>query len=156
MSILKQAMEDVSIPKESFVFLGGTCNGSKWRDKLIDIIKVPYFNPIVTVWDEQAKKLEDKAKAAANIQLYVITPRQKGSYSIAELTHASAFARDLHIEVVIAFINEEDQFFDEHQVKSNNAIIELITSNDNSKDNVYVFNTLEEIANYLNEQLELK
>ena len=26
------------------VFLGGTCNGSTWREELIPMLKVPYFN----------------------------------------------------------------------------------------------------------------
>ena len=29
------------------VFLGGTCNGSDWRKKLIPKLKIDYFNPVV-------------------------------------------------------------------------------------------------------------
>lgn len=31
------------------VFLGGTYNGSNWREKLIPNLKIDYFNPIVSV-----------------------------------------------------------------------------------------------------------
>ena len=26
------------------VFLGGTCNGSKWRDEIIKLLEIDYFN----------------------------------------------------------------------------------------------------------------
>ncbi len=29
------------------VFLGGTCNGSLWRDALIKKLNIDYFNPVV-------------------------------------------------------------------------------------------------------------
>lgn len=32
------------------VFLGGTCNGSKWREELIPLLQVGYFNPVVDEW----------------------------------------------------------------------------------------------------------
>jgi len=34
------------------VFLGGTCNNSKWRDVLIPRLKIDYFNPVVDDWNE--------------------------------------------------------------------------------------------------------
>ena len=42
------------------VFLGGTCNDSKWRDKLIELLKpsVPYFNPVVDEWGEEDRLKE--------------------------------------------------------------------------------------------------
>ena len=33
------------------VFLGGTCNESKWRDDLIKLLKIDYFNPVVKDWN---------------------------------------------------------------------------------------------------------
>lgn len=35
------------------VFLGGTCNNSTWRDKLIPLLTVDYFNPIVNEWTKE-------------------------------------------------------------------------------------------------------
>ena len=39
------------------LFLGGTCNGSVWREDLIPLLeyeKIPYFNPVVDHWDGYA------------------------------------------------------------------------------------------------------
>jgi hypothetical protein len=33
------------------VYLGGTCNNSKWREKLIPLLKVKYFNPVININD---------------------------------------------------------------------------------------------------------
>lgn len=35
------------------VFLGGTCSGYKWRNKLIPMLKCDYYNPIVKNWSEK-------------------------------------------------------------------------------------------------------
>ncbi len=32
------------------VFLGGTCNESTWRDRVIKDLKIDYFNPVVEDW----------------------------------------------------------------------------------------------------------
>lgn len=33
--------------KKRKVFLGDTCNGSTWRNKLIPLLEIEYFNPVV-------------------------------------------------------------------------------------------------------------
>lgn len=35
------------------VFLGGTCNESTWREKLIPMLKIDYFNPVVKDWKSE-------------------------------------------------------------------------------------------------------
>ena len=45
------------------VFLGGTCNNSTWRDKLIPLLKIDYFNPVVEDWTEEAQQIENKIEA---------------------------------------------------------------------------------------------
>jgi hypothetical protein len=40
----------------STVFLGGTCNNSKWRDILIPKLKVSYFNPVVENWTPECQE----------------------------------------------------------------------------------------------------
>ena len=67
------------------VFLGGTCNQSRWRDELIPQLKIDYFNPIVPTWTEEAYEQELVERATCDYCLYVITPRAKGFYSIAEV-----------------------------------------------------------------------
>jgi len=29
------------------IFLGGTCNNSTWREQLIPMLQINYFNPVV-------------------------------------------------------------------------------------------------------------
>lgn len=71
------------------VFLGGTCNESTWREILISMLKIDYFNPVVDNWDEEAQKNEMIEKENANYCLYVITPLMSGVYSIAEVVDDS-------------------------------------------------------------------
>ena len=40
------------------VFLGGTCAESTWREKLIPLLKINYFNPVVDDWTEECYKEE--------------------------------------------------------------------------------------------------
>ena len=74
---------------EMKVFLGGTCNNSTWRDKLIKILKMPYFNPVVKNWTPADMERENREKEIDYFQLYVITPKMTGVYSIAELTESA-------------------------------------------------------------------
>ena len=36
------------------VFLGGTVNGSNWREYVIPRLNIDYFNPVVSVWNDEA------------------------------------------------------------------------------------------------------
>jgi hypothetical protein len=71
------------------VFLGGTCNGSQWRETLIPHLKIDYFNPVVDDWNEEAQKREIEERESADYVLYTITPKMKGVYSIAEVVDDS-------------------------------------------------------------------
>ena len=65
------------------VFLGGTCNDSTWRDNLIPLLKIDYFNP--EDWTEECQAIQMYEKEnKCNIHLYVITKEMKGVFSIAE------------------------------------------------------------------------
>lgn len=75
--------EDVSKIKTK-VFLGGTCNESNWRDEIIKLLTVDYFNPVVDNWTSECKVEELKQREECDICLYVITPKMSGIYSIAE------------------------------------------------------------------------
>lgn len=71
----------------SKVFLGGTCNESTWRDKLIPLLEnndIEYFNPVVDDWNEECFQEELRQKELCDIKLFVITPLMTGTYSIAE------------------------------------------------------------------------
>lgn len=78
------------------VFLGGTWNETTWRDELIAVLDVDYFNPVVDDWTEECQLIEEIEKAErCNIHLYVITSDMIGSFSIAEAIESSMTA-DIH------------------------------------------------------------
>jgi len=70
------------------VFLGGTCNGSPWRDRLIPQLEeagIDYFNPVVEDWTPECQEQEREERESCDVVLYVITPLMSGVYSIAEV-----------------------------------------------------------------------
>ena len=66
------------------VFLGGTCNGSKWREELIPKLTIDYFDPVVEDWTPECQQEEIRQREICDIVLHVITPKMKGAYAIAE------------------------------------------------------------------------
>lgn len=103
------------------VFLGGTCNGSTWRDDLIPLLTIPYFNPVVPDWTEAARKQEVLEKQACDIHLYVITREMIGVFSIAEAVDSVHEAR---VKTVFQVMGTEG--FGKGQIKSLLAVAELI------------------------------
>ncbi len=67
------------------VFLGGTVADSTWRDELIKLLTIDYFNPVVDDWNEEAYQRELYEREHCDYNLYVITPKLIGYYSIAEV-----------------------------------------------------------------------
>lgn len=125
------------------VFLGGTCNHSKWRDELIDLIDVSYFNPVVDDWNEEAQKEEFRQRNSCTFVLYVITPLMAGVYSIAEAVE-DAIKRPKKTLFCILEKDDEKQF-DTGQLKSLKMVEKMIASNGGT-----VFQSLQEIADFLN------
>src|SRR5690606_3273499 len=78
-----------TIPTTPFVFLGGTANGSTWRETLKPLLKVAHFDPIVPDWNTEAMWREFEAKKKCEIQLYVFTPEQSGMYGYFEAAVAA-------------------------------------------------------------------
>jgi len=131
------------------VFLGGTCNNSKWRDKLMPILKVDYFNPILKNpkdWNEDKQKKEKNEKEKADFCLYVITPKMIGVYSIAEAVDDSNKRSERLLFCVLDV--DENYRFNNLQLKSLEAVKDLIVKNGGK-----VFNNLNEIAEFLNSQV---
>ena len=131
------------------VFLGGTCNGSTWRDKLIPMLRMDYFNPVVKDWTPECQAKEEVEKLyECTHHLYVITPKMKGVFSIAEVVEsAMQFYKDNRPgNCIFCIIPEDDNCkFDEAQLKSLDAVKTLV-----KKYRGVVCNNLEEIAQYLN------
>ena len=125
------------------VFLGGTVNGSKWRDELIPKLKIDYFNPIVGEWNEKAKRAEDDAKAKSDYLLFVLTPKLEGFYSIAEVVDAS---NKYPQKTIICVLESDDgNEWTAHRIKSLKRIEDLVSSNGGM-----VLNGLDECADFLN------
>lgn len=110
------------------VFLGGTCNGSLWREKLmpeLDKHNIHYFNPVVEDWTPDCQINETYQKSIfCDVHLYVITPLMKGVFSIAELIESCYITGK---KVVFCYLESDgDSTFDKHQIKSLEATKEMV------------------------------
>ena len=132
--------------KEKKVFLGGTCNGSKWRDKIIPLLKINYFNPVVSDWTPECQEEEERQKKICKYQLYVITPKMKGFFSIAEVVESSNKNPKGTILCVLDKDGEEE--FEEFQKRSLDAVMKLVHRN-----NSFVSKNISEVVDYLNGEL---
>lgn len=139
------------------VFLGGTCNDSTWRNDVIKKLKIDYFNPVVTDWNEEAKEREIKERETADFVLYVITPRMKGVYSIAEVVDDSNKRPD---KTIFCYLKEDKKLkseiekdgddtikFDKFQLNSLNEVGNMVERNGGN----YLKN-LDEVIEFLNKK----
>ncbi len=132
------------------VFLGGTCNDSTWRDDFIKLLNnVDYFNPVVKDWNDEAYKRELYEREHCDFCLYCITPKMKGVYSIAEVIDDSNKRPEKTIFVYLK--KDENDEFDKVQSKSLDAVSKMLNNN-----KAKVFNTLEEVAEFLNTVSEFR
>lgn len=126
------------------VFLGGTCNGSNWRDELIPLLdnnKIEVFNPVVDKWDDKAQAIEDYHKQNDDFCLYVLTPEMIGIYSIFEVAGTKQPDKTL----VCMLPERKGKVFPE--VIMNNFVK---IKKDLINNGFRVFESLEDIANFLN------
>jgi Nucleoside 2-deoxyribosyltransferase like len=121
------------------VFLGGTCNGSTWRDDLIPMLKCDYFNPVVENWTPECQEVEINQRQISDFVLYTITKEMKGVYSIAEAVDDSNKRPEKTILCLIL------DGFDEAQTKSLNAVGKMANEN-----GAHVCLSLNAIADFLN------
>lgn len=127
------------------VFLGGTCNGSSWRNELIKDLKINYFQPQSNDWTPAMMEEEIKQRAECDFCLYVITPKMTGVYSIAEVVDDSNKRPEKTIFSYL--VSDEEKKFSAAQIKSLEQTARMIREN-----GAKVFKTFSEIANYLNNQ----
>ena len=119
------------------VFLGGTCNGSKWRDKIIPILKenkIDFFNPVVENWTPECQIEEYRQKDICDIHLYNISKEMNGVFSIAEAVDSS------HLNDTWCFFQVDPIGFTDHQLKSLYDVGVLIQRNGGS---AYIGNTFD-------------
>lgn len=105
------------------VFLGGTCNDSTWRERLIKNLEVPYFNPVTDDWNKEAQKRENEERETAKFVLFVITPLMKGVFSIAEAIDCSNKRPETTLFCVLE--KDDDKEFDKQELKSLNQVKEM-------------------------------
>ena len=127
------------------VFLGGTCNGSNWRDELIPLLKLKYFNPVVEDWSEECYAEELRQREECDFCLYVITPKMTGVYSIAEVVDDSNKRPE---KTIFCFIEEDEEEFTDEQIKSLTKVGVMVKSNGG----MYIPWSLRRVANILNKQ----
>lgn len=125
------------------VFLGGTCSGSEWRDDLIQLLTIDYFNPVVSDWNEEAQRREVEKRQTCDFVLYVITPKMTGTYSIAEVVDDSNKRPQKTVFCCLSL--DGKSLFTHEQEKSLNAVAKLVAAN-----GANVFSSLNGVAEFLN------
>ena len=105
------------------VFLGGTCAETTWREDLISVIQIDYFNPVVDDWTYECQQIEIAEKEVnCNIHLYVITKEMQGVFSIAEDVDSA------HRKGVITILHVIPDGFEKHQLHSLKAVSSMVKS----------------------------
>lgn len=125
------------------VFLGGTCNESTWRDEIIPLLKIDYYNPVVDNWTDSCMQKEIEERKRCDFCLYTITPKMAGVYSIAEVVDDSNKRSDKTIFVLLR--NDGKKYFGKDQLKSLLAVAKLVATNGGE-----IFYSLIDAANYMN------
>lgn len=134
------------------IFLGGTCNGSRWRDHLTQMLdSYDWFNPVVKDWTPECQQEELRQRELAEYVVYTITPRMMGVYSIAEVVDDSNKRPERTILCILQHDEDDDgrtAYLSGPLTKSLEATADLVKRNGGR-----VFRTLDDLANYLNEEL---
>jgi hypothetical protein len=135
-------MQTTSKPKPK-VFLGGTCNDSDWRDKLIPMLKINYYNPVVPDWTPECQQEEIRQRETCDFCLYTITPRMTGVYSIAEVVDDSNKRPGRTVFCILS--KDGDQWFTSSQLRSLMAVAAMVERNGGK-----IATNLGDVATYLN------
>lgn len=128
------------------VFLGGTCNGSKWRDELISLLKIDYFTPVVDDWKPEDMENEIRERESADFCLYMLTPKMSGCYSLAEVAYDSV---NTPRKTILCILYEDNgKKFDDSQMKQILALTKLVSKHSPC------FTSLKDVARRLNKCYE--
>jgi len=112
------------------VFLGGTCNESTWRNRMIVHLGeegLGFFNPVVDDWNEDAQECELREREECDLCLYTITPKMTGVYSIAEVIDDSNKRPEKTFLVILR--SDGDERFTEAQWKSLGQVAKMVIRN---------------------------
>ncbi|KAL5484563.1 hypothetical protein EMCRGX_G021087 [Ephydatia muelleri] len=81
------------------VFLGGSCNPTTWRkDVAIPTLEkacVTYYNPQRDDWSPELVAIEEKAKQATDILLFVLDNQTRAVASMIEVAYLAGIGRDV-------------------------------------------------------------
>lgn len=127
------------------VFLGGTCAESKWREYIMPLLMCNYFNPVVEDWTPECQENEEREKVICDYHLYVITPKMKGVFSIAEVVNDAAKLKDKCVFCVTK--EDDDRDWTDGEIRSLNATIKLVESN-----GATIVKNLDEVVAFLNDR----
>jgi len=144
------------------VFLGGTCNDSTWREDIMPKLTIEYFNPVVPDWNEEAYQEELRQRDECDFCLYILTPRMRGVYSIAEVVDDSNKRPGRTIFCFLETDNDDEDvstnrkhgtligatnklYFDKAQKKSLIAVGNMVERN-----GAYWFKTMDDVVSFLN------
>ena len=112
------------------VFLGGTCNESTWRNRMIpqlNEVGIEWYNPVVPDWTEVCMAQEIKERENCDFCLYVITPLIRRVYAIAEVVDDSNKRPGKTILVLLR--DDENLHFSKTQWKALGAVAKMVTRN---------------------------
>lgn len=126
-------------------FLGGTCNGSLWRNELIPLLNIDFFNPVVENWTPECQVEEIRQRQTCDYCLYVLTPKMTGVYSVAEVVDDSNKRPDKTILCILS--KDGDIEFTPHQIKSLKQTAKMIVANGGQ-----AFESLAEVVTFLNKE----
>lgn len=126
------------------VFLGGTCNGSKWREEIKSLLRIDYFDPVCEGgWNEESYQRELHERITSDFVMYVITPKMAGVYSIAEVVDDSNKRPEKTLFCYLT--SDEGENFSRVQLKSLIAVAKMVENNGGK-----VFDNLFDVVKFLN------
>lgn len=127
------------------VFLGGTCADSRWREELMPMLNIDYFNPVVKRWTPECQKEEIRQRETCDYVLYVLS-RIKSAYSIAEAIDDSNKRPDKTIVCVLEEKRPDGKsLLNPREIKGLKAVSKMAERN-----GAVCFNNLKDVAEYLN------
>jgi len=123
------------------VFLGGTCGKSIWRDELIQMLCIDYFNPQLPegTWNDAAYEEELKQRKECDYCLYVITSEEDNIYSVAEVVDDSNKRPE---KTIFCFLGFE---IGSHKFKAMTKVAKMVQNNGGNS-----FISLPSVAIHLN------
>lgn len=129
------------------VFLDGTFDESTWRDKLIPMLEIEYFNPAVYDWSPECRAQELKARENCDYFLYVITPKASLKFEVNGLLEN---ARTHPEQTLFCFLTDDGgECFTDYMMDFMHNLFKLVESNGATV--AYDLEQVAEILNKLNE-----